>query len=157
MLRRIKVPQVPLAEVMFHVHALQELRRRLLISGRVDERVGKPLDRRERTVVDTLVAEGRNVTVLARARTGDSTPDIAVDGRAAEIKSSTRGNARAFAFRVGEVWDRQGTGLVFVNADESAIDHADLVGAMQALVAHGDAAYIRVIGRRADIELGRWP
>lgn len=155
MARRIKA-DVPLADVMEYVRRLQRYRADRGVRGRLDERVGVRLDDGERAVVQILLREGCNVTSLPAKRTGESTPDIAVDGLTAEIKASTGGRARTFTARVSQVKDQQGTQRTFVNAQRSKIPRIELVAAMTRVVDDGDASYIRVIGNDYDDELGRW-
>jgi hypothetical protein len=145
-----------LSQVIRHIDRLQRFRRGRRLSGRLDERVGSPLSVDEREVVDVLLREGRNVTVIARVASGDPTPDIAVDGVLAEIKSSTAGNVRAFSGRVKQVPDQQVAERVFVNAVRSRIAPTDLARAMNALVSDGALRYIRIVGRDWDDECGRW-
>lgn len=156
MRRRMKSKDGSLDEVLQRVHALQEYRAANGITGRLDERFGKPFDADERVVVDKLLSEGRNVTSLAVLRTGDSTPDMAVDARIAEIKASISSNVTNFAGRVTEAWDEQGAPYVFVNATRSKVARADMEREMQAIVSRGDSMYIRIIGNGYDSEFGKW-
>ncbi|WP_139057804.1 hypothetical protein [Tsukamurella pseudospumae] len=153
---RIRRPATTYADIHVHVEVLQRYRLSRNIRGRLDERVGRALDIDERVVVDRLLREGRNVTVLARSKSGSPTPDIAVDGEPCEIKTSTNANAKAFGRRVADVRQRQGTGRVFVNAMRSGIPTAELAAEMKAVVEVGDATYIRIIAREVDQEYGRW-
>lgn len=89
-------------------------------------------------------------------RRGHATPDLAVDGHRAEIKSSTKGNVRAFGGRIADVRLRQGTGRVYINSVRSLISSTELFTELQAVVDHGDATYIRIIGSDVDQEYGRW-
>lgn len=156
MLDRIKDPSIPIEDVQAHVARLQEFRAEQGIVGRLDERVGKPLDDDERKVVDKLLGEQRNVTALARPKSGGAMPDLVVDGSLAEIKASTSDNASAFAQRVRNVPLKQGTGNVFVNMHRSGITLDDMLAELSPLVTNGQVAYIRVIGEGIDVELGRW-
>lgn len=156
MRRRMKSKDGSLDEVLQRVRALQEYRAANGITGRLDERFGKPFDADERVVVDKLLSEGRNVTSLAVLRTGDSTPDMAVDARVAEIKASISSNVTSFAGRVTEAWDEQGAPYVFVNATRSKVARADMEREMQAIVSRGDSMYIRIIGNGYDSEFGKW-
>lgn len=145
-----------LDEVMDHVIRLQEYRAENGITGRLDERAGSPLSNDEREIVDVLLAEGRNVTALARKQSGDVTPDIAVDATLAEIKASIAGSVGAFAMRVGDVPVEQGADHVFVNSTRSKIGNAEMIEAMNRLVTDGVLRYIRIIGNQVDEQFGRW-
>ncbi|MFV8173787.1 hypothetical protein [Mycolicibacterium peregrinum] len=142
--------------VMEHVVRLHEYRAKHGITGRLDERAGSPLSNDEREIVDVLLAEGRNVTALARKQTGDATPDIAVDGTLAEIKASVAGNMAAFAARVGDIPIDQGADHVFVNSKRSKISDEQMNEAMNRLVTDGVLRYIRIIGNQVDEQFGRW-
>lgn len=155
MQRRIS-EDVPLVYVMEHVERLQAYRDEQGITGRLDERVGRRLSSDERDIVELLLKEDRNVTSLAVKDTGEPTPDIAVDALTVEIKSSTSGNARAFAGRVQKVWPEQGTPRILVDATFSWIDRSELLIAMQGVVRDRRATYIRVIGGDYDEEIGTW-
>jgi len=99
MRRRLKT-NGPLDEVLQTARALQDYRAANGITGRLDERFGKPFDVDERLVVDKLLSEGRNVSSIAALNTGDVTPDMVVDARLSEIKTSTSSNAGTFGRRV---------------------------------------------------------
>lgn len=156
MRRRTKERGSSLDNVVVRVQALQEYRAANGITGRLDERFGKPFDADEWVVVEKLLDEGRNVTSIAPLRTGDTTPDLAVDARLSEIKASTGFSAESFATRVNAVWMRQGAPYVFVNATQSGIARADLQSAMQNIVSRGNSMYIRIVGNGYDTVCGKW-
>lgn len=79
MRRRIRDSSVTLDAVLACARTLQEYRASQGYGGRLDERVGK-LDANERWIVDLLLTEGRNVTHVARTKSGAQTPDLVVDG-----------------------------------------------------------------------------
>ncbi len=154
---RLRIKQdIPLGAVLERVARLQAYRFENRIVGRLDERVGRPLDGDEHAVVEVLLSEGRNVTSLAVKRTGAATPDIAVDAVLAEIKTSTKANAANFAQRLADVWSEQGAAHIYVNAIRSQIPADALLSAMELVVAENRAKYIRVIGRDYDEMFGRW-
>lgn len=156
MRRRMKSADGSIDEVLARINALQQYRAANGITGRLDERFGKPFDTDERVVVDKLLAEGHNVTSIAVLRTGDTTPDMAVDARLAEIKTSISSNVSNFGKRVADAYEEQGAPAVFVNATGSRIARADMERVMQDIVSRGDSLYIRVIGSDYDSEFGRW-
>ena len=156
MRRRMKSKDGSLDDVLERAHTLQQYRAANGIMGRLDERFGKPFDPDERVVVDKLLGEGRNVSSIAVLRTGDSTPDMVVDARVAEIKSSAGSNAVTFAGRVSEAWEEQGAPYVFVNATRSGIARLDMEREMQRVVSRGDSMYIRIIGDGYDSDFGKW-
>ncbi|MBS9532278.1 hypothetical protein KIH27_01590 [Mycobacterium sp. M1] len=156
MRRRMKSAEGSLEEVMVRLRALQEHRSARGITGRLDERFGKPFDTDEWLVVDRLLNEGHNVTSIAALRSGDTTPDLAIDARLADIKTSIGTSATAFAGRVSVTWDEQNVPYVFVNATRSGICQADMEREMQAVLARGDSMYIRIIGDGYDSEYGKW-
>lgn len=156
MRRRMQSKDGSIDDVLERAHALQQYRAANGITGRLDERFGRPFDTGERIVVDTLLSEGRNVSSIAVQRTGDATPDMAVDGRIAEIKASISSNVANFAGRVTEAWDEQGAPYVFVNATRSKVTRAEMEREMQAIVSRGDSMYIRIIGDGYDSEFGKW-
>ncbi|BBZ57958.1 VG15 protein [Mycolicibacterium phocaicum] len=156
MRRRMKSADGSLDEVLARINALQQYRAANRITGRLDERFGKPFDAHERVVVDKLLAEGHNVTSIAVLRTGDTTPDMAVDGRVAEIKASISANIDNFGKRVADAYADQGAPAVFVNATRSGIARSDMEQVMQDIVSRGDSLYIRIIGSDYDSEFGRW-
>ena len=159
MRRRMKSKDGSIDDVLERAHALQQYRAVNGISGRLDERFGKPFDADEWVVVEKLLSEGRNVSSLAVLRTGDSTPDMAVDARVAEIKTSNSAKAAAFEGRVRQSWEKQGAPYVFVNAVPSLIDPRDMRAKMESIISDGDSMYIRVIGKKGsgfDGEYGKW-
>ncbi len=109
-------------------------------------------------MVERLLSEGRNVSSIAAATKvqGRALPDVFVDGELAEIKTSTKGNARAFGLRVAAVPLEQHASRIFVNAVGSRIRRVDLETTLREIVDGGYAAYIRVIGADYDTEFGRW-
>ncbi|MFT4125554.1 MAG: hypothetical protein QM662_04915 [Gordonia sp. (in: high G+C Gram-positive bacteria)] len=157
--RLTKDPDTTLAEVQQKARALQSYRAANGVTGRLDERIGKPFDNAERLVVDKLLAEGRNVSSISESAKvqGRALPDMFVDAELAEIKTSTSGNVRAFGGRVAKVQAEQSASRTYVNAARSKIPHADLEAEMRRIVASGDAGYIRIIGEDSyDVEIGKW-
>lgn len=119
--------------------------------ARLDERVGK-LDDSERLIALLLVAEGRNVTHVPPAKSGQPTPDLVVDGELAEVKTSIGANIDGFTRRLEDAQARR----VFVNATASLISSGAMSLLVRTLIDDGYLTYTRVIGDGYDDQFGRW-
>lgn len=150
-------PAATLGDAQARARALQEHREQLGVTGRLDERAGRMFNDDERLVVDTLLAEGRNISSLTESKVPRRRlPDMFVDAELAEIKTSNKSSARAFGLRIAAVQSEQYASHTYVNAMRSGITREDLEATLQEIVDNGNARYIRVIGADYDTELGRW-
>lgn len=145
---------IPLTEVQQALEALQAYRAAHGITGLLDSRVGPGFDKDEMMVVQQLLDEGRNVTSIPKKKSGAKTPDMAVDGALAEIKTSTGGGLLAFLTRLEEGAEQ--APRIFVNASVTKIPVEKLVEGVRGLVDDGVLAYARVVGGGVDREFGRW-
>lgn len=151
MRRRLRHDTVDLASVVDQARKLHHYRAERGYPAHLDERVGK-LDDSERLVARLLVAEGRNVSHVPPAKTGQVTPDLIVDGEIAEVKSSLGAGVQGFRTRLRQA---QAT-RVFVNATQSRISPDAMSDLVQSLIDLGVLTYALVIGDHYDWQRGRW-
>lgn len=149
--KRIRA-DVPMSDVVNAIERLQGLRQERGITGQLDDRVGKRFDANEQTIVDRLLEEGRNVTRLPQKKSGEPTPDMAVDGKLTEIKTTVGANVDWFERRLIDAQSPR----VIINMIDSSITPAAMRAMVQKLVDLGTLSYARMIGDNVDEEFGRW-